>query len=189
MLILACAALTLGVAACGGDDNNGTTTTAAGTELTLNGQDTTLALNPATAQVLKENKVKVAPIAPATASDAGISFPITGGQVNSDTLAGKIDHSGGLKFSAGGKDVELTDFVVDTTAGTLTAKTGGADLVTLDLDLTGLGKTTEGDVIVATGITSGLTVEAANALNDAFSVKLFKKGIPMGKVTVRATGS
>ena len=179
LAILTVGALSLGVAACGDDDGDKTTSTA-GTELTLDGQDTTLKLDPATADVLKENKVEVAPIEPATAGDEGISFPITGGQVNSDTLAGTIDHSGGLKFSAGGKDVELIDFVVDTTAGTLTAKAGGADLPTLTLDLKGLSKTTEGDVIVATGVTTSLTVDAANALNDAFDVKVFKKGIPMG---------
>ena len=97
-----------------------------------------LALDPGTAEVLTENKVEVAPVGPASAGDDGIAFPITGGEVDSETLAGTIDHSGGLEFSAGKTSVALTDFVVDTAAGTLTATTpDGAELVTLDLDLTG----------------------------------------------------
>jgi len=194
------AALALGLAACGSDDDDdssGAGATSAMTEtddsamaatLMLNGEETVLALDADTAGVLEENQVTVAPVAPATAGDAGIAFPITGGEVDSESLAGTIDHSGGLKFSAGGTEVELTDFVIDTEAGTLTATLpDGTQLTTLDVDLSGLERSDEGGAIVLTGIATTLTGDAATALNDAFSVELFEGGLPIGEVTVRAT--
>lgn len=188
VLIGAMAAAALTVAACGGDDD-GTTSTEAAQTLSLNGEKTVLALDPGTAKVLTDNKIEVAPVDPASAGNDGIAFPITGGEVDSETLEGTIDHSGGLEFSDGKSSVELTDFVVDTGAGTLTATTpDGAKLVTLDLDLEGLDRTDKEDgTIVASGITATLSKDAAAALNDAFSVELFEGGLAIGDVTVTAT--
>ncbi len=189
MVVAALAAMALLVAACGDDDSETTTDGSAGAQtLTLNGEDTVLALDSGTAKVLKQNDVAVAPVDPASAGDDGIAFPITGGEVDSESLAGTIDHSGGLTFSAGGTDVALTDFVIDTSAGTLSASTAdGADLVVLDVDLAGLQRSDEGGAIVLTGITTTLSDDAAGALNDAFSVKLFEGGLAIGDVTVTAT--
>ena len=188
-VLAALAALALVFVACGDDDSTTTTDdAAAATTLTLNGEDTVLALDSKTAKVLKQNDVSVAPVDPATAGDAGISFPITGGEVDSETLAGTIDHSGGLTFSSGGTDVELTDFVIDTAAGTLTASLpDGTELVTLDVDLTGLERSDDGGTIVLTGIVTTLSDDAAGALNDAFGVNLFEGGLAIGDVTVTAT--
>jgi hypothetical protein len=188
-LVGAMAALAVTVAACGDDDDETTTSADAAQTLSLNGEQTVLALDSGTAEVLTENEVEVAPVDPASAGDDGIAFPITGGEVDSETLGGTIDHSGGLEFSAGKTSVALTDFIVDTAAGTLTATTpDGAELVTLDLDLTGLERTDEEDgTIVASGITATLSKDAAAALNDAFSVELFEGGLAIGDVTVTAT--
>jgi hypothetical protein len=191
-VIAAVAAAALFVAACGDDDSTDTTTAtdeaATSETLTLNGEDTVLALDEDTAQVLADNNVDVAPVDPATAGNKGISFPITGGEVDSESLAGTIDHSGGLVFSSGGTDVELTDFVIDTAAGTLTASTAdGAELVVLDVDLSGLDRSDEDGAIVLTGITTTLSDDAASALNDAFGVELFEGGLAIGDVTVTAT--
>lgn len=188
-LLAAILALALVVVACGDDDDDETTTDEAAAEvLELNGEETVLALNGKTAMVLEDNNVSVAPVDPATAGDDGIAFPITGGEVEAESLAGMIDHSGGLTFSAGGTDVELTDFVIDTVAGTLTATTAdGAELVTLDVDLSGLERADEGGAIVLSGITTTLSADAAAALNDAFGVELFEEGLKIGKVTITAT--
>ena len=183
------AALALGVAACGDDDDDAAdgATTAAASALALTGESTTLSLDEGTAGVLTENDITVAPVAPATAGDAGIAFPITGGTVDAESLAGTIEHSGGLRFSAGGTDLDLTDFVIDTAAGTLTATAAGAQVPILDVDLTGLQRSEDAGVIVLEGITVTLGAEGAAALNDTFGVTLFEEGLPIGDVTVRAT--
>jgi hypothetical protein len=193
VLLVAAGALALGVAACGGNDDDDAATEVPATETaneeaaSLTGEETTLVLDPSTAEVLEQNDVAVEPIEPAMASGQGIAFPITGGEVELESLAGTIDHSGGLRFSAGDAEVELTDFVVDTVAGTLTATAGDAELRVLRLDLDGLERSMDGDVIVASGIETSLTGDAAGALNDAFGVDLFEAGLPIGEVTVRAT--
>jgi hypothetical protein len=190
MMVLALA-LGLTAAACGGDDDTDSSTTestAAAAPLTLTGEETSVVLDSGTAKVLTDNGVAVAPVAPASASGKGISFPITGGEINTEDLSGTIDHSGGLSFTAGGTTVELTDFVVDTVNGTLTSTVGGADLTTLDLDLSGVQQSDDNGVIVLEGITATLTADAATALNDAFGVTFFAEGLAFADVTVRAAG-
>ena len=199
LALVAALALTLVAVACGDDDeyegggSAGTTTQeetmAESQPLELNGEMTTLVLDPGTAKVLTDNKVKVAPVDPAAPDGDGIGFPITGGTVDSESLAGTIDHSGGLRFSAGGTNLEVTDFVVDTEAGTLTATAGGGEIPLLALDLSGLERSMDGKAIVASGITAALTADAAKALNDTFKVELFEEGLAIGDVTVTATAA
>lgn len=181
--------LALGLAACGDDDDDemAATTAAAPATLTLTGESTTLVLDEGTAGVLADNNVSVAPIDPATASDAGIAFPITGGTVEAETLAGTIEHSGGLTFSAGGVDLDLTDFVIDTAAGTLSATAGGAQVPILDVDLSALERSDDNGTIVLENITLTLSADGAGALNDTFGVTLFTEGLAIGTATVRAT--
>jgi hypothetical protein len=198
LAVVAALAIALVAVACGDDDDeNGggsanTTqeeTMAESQPLELNGETTTLVLDPGTAKVLTDNEVEVAPVGQAAPDGDGIGFPITGGTVNSESLAGTIDHSGGLRFSAGGTNLEVTDFVVDTEAGTLTATAGGGQVPLLTLDLAGLERSMEDGSIVASGITAALTAEAAQALNDTFKVKLFEEGLAIGDVTVTATAA
>jgi Htaa len=198
LAVVAALALALVAVACGDDDDENSGGSADTTQeetmaesqaLELNGETTTLVLDPGTAKVLTDNEVKVAPVDPAAPDGDGIGFPITGGTVDSESLAGTIDHSGGLRFSAGGTNLEVTDFVVDTKAGTLTATAGGGEIPLLRLDLAGLERSMEGGAIVASGITAALTAEAAQALNDTFKVKLFEKGLAIGDVAVTATAA
>src|SRR6476646_6915987 len=87
---------------------------AGATYVVLKGGSTTLALNPATAQVLSDNSIAVAPASEARVTSAGIAFPIQGGLLNARTLAGRVTHSGGLTFTAGGKDLTVRDFTINT---------------------------------------------------------------------------
>lgn len=197
---LLAALMIVGVVACGDDSEDegtaagGTTTEttdeASGEPVALTGEETLLTLDPGTARTLQQNDVEVAPVEPAAPDGDAIAFPITGGELEVQELAGTIEHEGGLRFSSGGTDVEVGDFVVDTVAGTLTATTAdGAELPLLELDPSGLKRSEEGDVIVASGIEASLSRDGARALNDAFSVNLFERGLTIGEVTVRATGS
>jgi hypothetical protein len=194
-LLALIAALSLAIApvACGGDegeDNAGagdTSTEAGSKELALNGKRSVLAFDKGAVAVLQKKKVKVAPVAPAAPTATGIQFPITGGTVNSETLAGSIAHSGGLKLSVGGQTLEVTNFVADTKAGVLTATAGAAEIPLLTLDFTHLKKTTKGAAIVASGITGTLTPYGAAAMNGILGVTFFQEGLALGQITVIAT--
>jgi hypothetical protein len=183
LALMASLALALGAMACGDDDDGG-----GGKQLTLNGENTVLTLDEGVVSVLQAKKVKVVPIEPAgPGGPAGVRFPITGGKVDSETLAGSIEHSGGLRFSVGRKTLEVTDFVADTESSVLSATAGAAEIPLLTLDFAGLKKTTKGGAIVASGIGVGLTPAAASAMNGILGVNFFKKGLALGELTVTAT--
>lgn len=188
------AALSLAIApiACGDDEDEGSarssdTAAEEGTQLGLNGKHSVLTFDKGAVAVLQEKNVKVAPIGPAAPRGGGIQFPITGGVVNSETLAGSIAHSGGLKLSVGGETLEVSNFVANTKAGVLTATAGAAEIPLLALDFTGLKKSTKGGAIVASGIKATLTDYAASAMNGILGVTFFEEGLALGEITVTAT--
>lgn len=186
LALMATLSLATAAVACGGDEGDGGGDSG-GQELTLNGEKTVLTLDDAVVSVLEQNKVKVAPVEPAGPDDAGVQFPITGGSVDSETLAGSIEHSGGLLFSVRGDTLEVTDFVADTESALLTATAGAAELPILALDLTRVKKSTKGGAIVASRIAVSLTGYGAAAMNAILGVKIFKEGLGLGELTVTAT--
>ena len=195
LALMVALSLVLAAAACGddeGDRGDGSGETVAqeeSEELTLNGKKTVLSLNEGVVSVLEQNNVKVAPVQPAAPDGAGIGFPITGGAVNADTLAGTIAHSGGLTFRVAGESLEIRDFVANTGSGVLTATAGAAELPILSLDLSGVKKSTRGGAIVASGITTTLTGYGAAAMNAILDVEIFKEGLALGELTVTAAAS
>lgn len=155
------------------------------------GGSTTVTLDPGTAQVLMQNKVSVAPVAPATATANGgsiaVSFPVTGGEAfvfpSSDLpmIRGDVVHSGGLTFSAGDKSLTVTDFIVNPGSSILTATVGGKQIPLFELDgqAVKVGSDSSSNVTLD-GTIVRLSPQAAAALNTTFGVTLFKEGIPVG---------
>jgi hypothetical protein len=196
LALMAALALALAATACGDDEgegDGGSGDTAAGegsNDLNLNGKSTVLTFDEGVVTVLTKKKVAVAPVEPAAPTDAGgIRFPITGGTVDPETLAGSIAHSGGLRLSVAGETLEVTDFVADTESGVLNATAGAAEIPLLALDLTGVKKSTKGEAIVASGIRGTLTPYAAAAMNSILAVNFFKEGLALGELTVTATAA
>jgi hypothetical protein len=153
----------------------------------LGGGATSLTLDPAVAGVLADNGVSVAPVAPATAgADGAVSFPITGGELGDG--AARIEHAGGLTFAAGDATLTATDFSVRVQGarGLLVAQVGGAAVPLLKLDLADASVGRSGAATTIAGATASLTREAAAALNTTFSVSLFKRGLTIGTVAVKA---
>jgi hypothetical protein len=167
----------------------------------LTGEATSVDLDPATAKVLTDNGVTVTPVAPATVSTSGgtttVSFPITAGYValyptdQQPFVRGTFSHSGGLTFSAGGKSLTVTDFVVNPGSSELYATIPTGDVVQLlDLDGTNVKVSTGANGLPRLdGTVAKLSTTAAEALNSTFGVSLFKAGIPLGVVHVVPAGS
>ncbi|MGI9023210.1 MAG: hypothetical protein ACR2HV_08275 [Acidimicrobiales bacterium] len=204
------AASALALAACGSssDTTSGTDVTsktaASGMQAefrTLKGVSTSVDLDAGTLKVLADNKVTPTPIAPATvATNGGVtsaSFPITQGYVGvyptttPDYVRGLVSHSGGLKFTAAGKSLDLTDFMVNPGDSTLTATVAGGDAAPiLDLDGTNLKITQDADGNTKLdGTVAKLSQVGADAMNEYFGVDIFSKGIPLGVVHIVATGT
>lgn len=148
---------------------------------------TTLKLDSGTAGALTSLGISVAPVSPASASSKGVKFPITGGKVNSKTLAGNIKHSGGLRFSKGSTVVDLTKYTINIDKKPdLVASVGGKRVSILSLDLSKLKNSSKGKNIKLSGIKASLTSDAAGALNQAFATTAFTEGLVLGTASVNA---
>jgi hypothetical protein len=164
----------------------------------IGGGSTTVTLDSGTAQVLQQNGVAVAPVAPATAtSNSGfvsVQFPVTGGEAfifpqnDLPFVRGDVVHSGGLTFSGGGKSLTATDFIVNPGTSILTANVGGKQVPLFELDgrTVKVGKDGSGDPTLD-GTIVRLSPQAADTLNATFGVSLFKEGIPVGTAHIVLT--
>ena len=211
-------ALAGGAAACGGDDGSSSSAGASSTATTaqsstpapaakvddLTGYSTKVTLDAGFVKALTSLKVTPGPVGDATISKAGVAtFPITGGNVTyykpgtvSPYVQGTIDHAGsGLSLTAGGKKVELTDFVIDPGASVLTGKVSvdgqtavpSAPLFFLDgTTLQALRTNADGSKAVLEGTTVELKQEAADLLNKTFGISDLAGGLKIGvaKITI-----
>jgi hypothetical protein len=161
---------------------------AGATYLVPTGGKTTLALNAGTASALTGAGVTVAPASSATAGSAGISFPIRGGYINAKTLGGKITHSGGLTFSAGGKSLTIRDFTVNTSKKVLTAWVDELNtrVQVLNVNLAKAKVKVTSKRLTITNVRTTLQQGVADALNAYFSTTLFSGGLKIGTVSVSA---
>lgn len=126
-----------------------------------------------------------------------LRFPIIAGAADLETARAEIAHSNGIALSAGGTRVELSNFVIDTTAtpvltGLVVAN--GSVVGRLPLFKVGLPAGIELPLapaqgkLVLDGTTLTLTAAAAAALNGAFGVTAFVEDFSIGSATVTATG-
>jgi hypothetical protein len=119
----------------------------------------------------------------------GFNFPIKGGDVNAGPK-GTIDHRGGLAFfTEGGPGVKFTKFAVKigTQKTKLFAKSGGAEVRFLDLDLSSATISgSAGTNLKIKDADATLAKAGAEVLSTTFDFP-FRKGIPMGTITVKAS--
>ena len=187
------ALVALAIAACGSSSKTTTTGTAATTAATtattasssvLVGKQTSVALNPATSTLLKENQIVVTAVAPATYHTT-LLFPVSGGNVAVATAAGTIDHTGGVKLSHAGKSVTLTSFIVDTSTDQVTALVAGSRLPIFAVNTSSAKhQTGTGGTILESGLKFTLTEQAASAINTALGSSAFKAGQIFGTATL-----
>ena len=166
----------------------------------LDGVRTTLTTDPATTGVLVSKGVLPLPVGPATVAPRfgpdGLSLrygvPITGGRVDATTLAGFVNHSGGLRFVnvANGHTLTLTGFRIRISDHPgLTARVSGNPSVRvriLNLDLSQAKVAKHPPFVRVSNVRANLTWTAATALNRALGVSFFSKGITLGTAQVRA---
>ena len=206
--LAAVAALSVGAAACGDDEDESANAGGSAAQEqskpdpvaqveALTGRSTQVALDAGFVEALTTLKVTPAPVGDAKISSKGVaSFPITGGNVTyyepgtvRPFVQGRVDHDGsGLSLTAGGKKVELTDFVVDPGKSVLTGTVTvdgkqaarSAPLFFLDGRTLQPLRTTDDGRAVLEGTTVKLKDEAAQLLNQTFGVDALKGGFVIG---------
>ena len=141
------------------------------------------------AAALSSLGVTVAPTGSARAEGRRVTFRIIDGEIDPRTAAGTIDHGGGLRLSAGGKSITLSDYVVRVGKRIRLSAEVGGDRVTI-LNLTGTPRVSRrGFGTEVRGLTARLTKAAAQALNSTFGVHAFRKGLALGRIRVSAVPS
>jgi hypothetical protein len=173
---------------------------AAAPTVRLDGVRTTLWTNPATTKVLLANKIVPLPTHgtgvdvrwTSSGPSIGYRFPVSGGHVDAATLAGRINHTGGLKFVnlANGKTLKLTGFrIVIDAHPHLTAIVNGDPEVRvpiLRLDLSGATVSKPLPYVRVGNVGAYVNSTAAGALNSALGVSFFAPGIRLGTASVNA---
>ena len=136
------------------------------------GGKTIVAPEPATIDALAGAGVTVAPAGEATVNGKGIGFPITGGKVDAETLAGKIKHEGGLTFADGHESLTVENFTVKIgDKNVIRAEVAGGGKVRLaELDLDRAKIKERGGKIVVSNVDVLLAKRAAKALSAVFGL-------------------
>ena len=178
----------------------GTASATAAPTVQLDGVRTTLWTDPATTKVLLSNKIVPLPTRgtgvdvkwTSSGPSIGYRFPISGGHVDAATLAGRINHTGGLRFVnfANGKTLTLTRFrIVIDAHPHLTAIVNGDPKVRVSILRLDLSKATVSKPLLYVrvgNVGAYLNSTAAGALNSALGVSFFAPGIKLGTAYVNA---
>ena len=129
--------------------------------------------------------IGILPIAPAEASSGGESFPITGGTVSRNGQRARINHAGGIVFAGDNAEVRVVRprLRLSSSAYELSALVRGQRMSFLSL--AGGTITSRGRRLTYRGINAFLTLEAADALNQAFATDFFRGGTRLGKLRIR----
>jgi hypothetical protein len=126
--------------------------------------------------------IGILPIAPAEASSGGESFPITGGTVSRNGQRARINHAGGIVFAGDNAEVRVVRPRVRLCCpdSELNASVDGQRMSFLSLE--GGSVTARGRRLTFRRINASLTLEAADALNQAFATDFFQEGTRLGKL-------
>ena len=206
--------LALGATACGDDEETASSSgsAAAAAEKAapkpvaqidqLTGRSTAVKLDAGFVEALTSLKVTPGAVGDGKITKGGSAvFPITGGNVTyykpgtvSPYVQGMIDHKGsGLSLEAGGKKVELEDFVVDPGGSVLTgtvsvdgkeAAPAGTPLFFLDGRTLKPLEAKDNGTAVLQGTTVKLKQEAADLLNQTFEIDALEAGLEIGVATI-----
>ena len=156
----------------------------------LAGGSTTVAPSKAISKALAKAGVPVKPLGKASAGEAGIRFPISGGELASGQARGTIRHSGALRLGRGSEKLVLRRPKVKLgSRNAVTVVVGGDRLKLFKLDTSGAtvsqndfadGAGTEID-----GATALLSAAAAKALRATYGLRV-RGGTKFGAVQVSA---
>jgi hypothetical protein len=193
----AAVAIAAGAAACGGGD--GTASTSAGTPATtskpaetrttpqpVDGGRTLLTIDPQARAVLDRVGIGLEPLGEATKTGSRFAFPIAAGAMQVSPLTGTIRHRGGLRLSAAGNHVDVTDLVVRPDKGVVTGQVRGrrVRLFTLRGTRTRITPVSHDVVVLARVMTPDAA--AIPVIGPAISMALPDDGMTLGRLRVIA---
>jgi hypothetical protein len=155
----------------------------------VTGGKTVLKLDQDTAEGFADMSIGIETTGAGKDGKNGLSWPIKGGDVN-EGPKGSLEHRGGIAFfTEGGPGTKFSKFrikIQSADKAKLFAKSGNSEARFLDLNLkkATIGGS-EGVNLKIKGAEAALAKQGAEVLTETFDFP-FKKGIPMGTVTIKA---
>lgn len=190
----AAAALVLAAAGCGGDDDTTAATTATSTTTpavtgssaapavqAVTGGETRLEIDDGALRALEAVGVAVEPAGEARRRGVGIVFPVTGGRAADDGRSGRIEHTGGLRFTAAGQRLQADDLILDLSDGRVSGEVTGKRVTLLDLALEPADLTVTDTRITAGGTDAELAPDLTGLLSERLSLPGLPDGIKLGE--------
>lgn len=164
----------------------------------LEGRATTLTVDQRTVDTLRSFGVRLDPVEPASRSrtesgDTRFSFPVTGGSVTADPaasprLTGQVEHAGGLRLSALGRDVTIDQLVLDADEQALTAEVAQRRVPLLPLQLDDARLERQDDTLLVTDDAVSFDPAAARRLGRQLGLPSLPK-VDLGRLQTALTGS
>jgi hypothetical protein len=187
------AALVLGLAGCGGDGGDGEPAarearpTAVPAPAVLQGGSTTLVLDATSMRVLEAVGVDVRATGAAARRDGRLRFPIRGGELALTPPRGAIEHAGGLRFSARGRQVDARELIVDPGNHVMTGIVRGRRIPLLRLDMQfPRALPPDGREVVIGGRAAVFGGSIVGLLGRELGVEKLAEGLPLGDVRIAA---
>jgi hypothetical protein len=196
--LAAIAMLSVPLAACGSSSSSGAPQPIARVD-SLTGNTTAIALDKGFTDALTSLKLTPGTVGTAKLQNGSLIFPITGGSVRVfkkgevvPYVIGEIQHNGsGLSLSAGGTEVDLTNFNIDPGVQrvygdvTVNGKVAATDAYLFTLNGATLKPlTTSGNTATLTGTQVEISPVAAPLLDSTFNTTAVKAGLLVGIATI-----
>ena len=188
LIVLACAVMTLGVAAPAADAVKLANVTGGQSGLTVN-MDYVRALGQENIFSLTLPPASLSPTLPPVAT-----FPINGGLVETDTLIGTVNHAGGIRIVKYNAEFTVVEKQLDTTelkilnGNTLTGNALGL-IPTPTADLVNVQHSTDASGVIHYEADVKLTAGTALVLNVYFETQAFTAGMLLGHINTTAETS
>lgn len=151
----------------------------------LGGGVTTLSLDPAVRKIFRYVGVTLVGTGEASGRADTLRFPVTGGRLTLSPLRGNVQHSGGLRISANGKHVDVTELQIDLAQDVVTGVIRGKRVPVLRVDVG------EPRTLAPSGRPFQLSGNAAiagdrlvTALGRDLGVDILRAGLPLGRLRV-----
>ncbi len=130
--------------------------------------------------------MQISPLGRATGADGRFRFPVTGGTLAPDTLAGRVENAGGLRFALAGARIDATDLVVRPRKGVVTAIVAGKRVPLLSMDGGRARRVAQSGSIVIPATAATLSPAAVPGLQDRLGGASLDGGLRLGRIQVSA---
>jgi len=193
VLVVTSAAVALAITGCGGSDSSSSKSSTAKKQPSLAAQSRTVVggnatfiADPATSAALKKAGVSASAARNTAVKGSSLVMPLKSGNIVVASLIGSTRSPGAIVYKTSTKQVAFANVVVNTRLRRVSGQLNGKDRMGVyQVSVNNLKQSrVKANTVMGTGLSLRLTKKAAAALNSGLGVKVFKKAMKMGTLTL-----